>query len=202
MHTGLEPPRGVWWKPVHRSEKIWIALAFAWCMVLFAMMPFWHMRGGQNASGIRHRVEPQAFLERTQAFIADYQVGEDNGFPVVEPPPGADIYLIGRMWNWSPVLRLQRGVEYTLHLSSLDVNHGFSLYPLNINIQVVPGYDYGLKVTPIETGDFRLVCNEFCGINHHAMVGRIIVVDEPPGAVDTAGSAGANAAAGNTGGRP
>jgi len=22
MHTALESPRGIWWKPVHRSEKV------------------------------------------------------------------------------------------------------------------------------------------------------------------------------------
>ena len=65
-----------------------------------------------------------------------------------------------------------------LHLSSADVNHGFSLFPMNINFQIVPGYDYALRVTPTTAGDFRIVCNEFCGIGHHTMVGRVIVVDE------------------------
>ena len=39
------------------------------------------------------------------------------------------------------------------------------------------GYDYGLRVTPNASGDFRIICNEFCGIGHHTMVGRVIVVD-------------------------
>ena len=56
--TGIQSPERVWWKPVHGGEKVWVAIAFAWCMVLFAMMPVWHLRGGQNPSGIRHRVEP------------------------------------------------------------------------------------------------------------------------------------------------
>ena len=41
----------------------------------------------------------------------------------------------------------------------------------------MPGYDYGLRVTPTTAGDFRIICNEFCGIGHHTMVGRVIVVD-------------------------
>jgi cytochrome c oxidase subunit 2 len=97
---------------------------------------------------------------------------------IVEPPAGADVYLLGRMWSWEPILRLRKGVQYTLHLSSVDVNHGFSLSPVNLNFQVVPGYDYGLRITPTAAGDFRIVCNEFCGINHHAMVGRVIVIDD------------------------
>lgn len=178
MHTGMESPEGVWWKPAHRSERLWVVVAFGWCVVLFAMMPLWHLKGGQNPSGIRHKVEPEAFAARVQEFIDTYRVGDENGIPVVEPPPGSDIYLEGRMWVWRPVLRLRKGAEYILHLSSLDVNHGFGLYPININFQVVPGYDYGLKVTPTEAGDFKIICNEFCGIGHHLMVGRVIVLNE------------------------
>jgi cytochrome c oxidase subunit II len=62
-------------------------------------------------------------------------------------------------------------------MSSLDVNHGFSLFPLNVNFAVVPSFDYALRVTPTAAGDFRIICNEFCGIGHHTMVGRVIVVD-------------------------
>src|SRR5690606_20010224 len=92
-------------------------------------------------------------------------------------PPGSDIYLIAYSFQWYPILQLEKDREYTLHLSALDVNHGFSLYPLNVNFAVSPGYDYGLRVTPTATGDFRIICNEFCGIGHHMMVGRMVVVD-------------------------
>jgi cytochrome c oxidase subunit II len=189
MRTGMESPKGIWWKPAHKAEKVWFGIAFAWCMVLFAMMPLWHIKGGQNPSGIRAKVDPQAFAARTYEFIETYQVGEENGYPIVEPPPGSDIYLLGRMWNWTPILKLKKGAEYTLHLSSLDVNHGFALYPININFQVVPGYDYGLKVTPTEAGDFRIVCNEFCGIGHHLMLGKVIVTDDEGVEVATATNA-------------
>ena len=176
MHTtGVTSQPGVWWKPAHKSEKIWFTIAFIWCMVLFAMMPFWHLKGGQNPSGIRAKVDPDAYRARVTQFIQDYQVDTDNGIPVVAPPAGSDIYLLGQMWQWIPVLQLQAGAEYTLHLSSVDVNHGFNLYPFNINFQVVPGYDYGLRITPTEAGDYRIVCNEFCGVGHHLMVGKVIV---------------------------
>lgn len=177
IHTGLDSPKGNWWKPAHRAEKTWVVIAFAWCMVLFAMMPLWHWKGGQNPSGIRRRVEPAAFYKRTLEFTNQYKVGDDRGMPIVAPPPGADIYLTAMSFQWTPILKLQKGKEYILHLSSLDVNHGFSLYPININFQVVPGYDYGLRVTPNASGDFRIICNEFCGIGHHTMVGRVIVED-------------------------
>jgi cytochrome c oxidase subunit 2 len=178
VHTGLDPVPGVWWKPAHRAEKIWVAVAFVWCMVLFAMMPLWHWRGGQNPAGIRTRVKPGDFYARTMEFAKQYKVGEDRGFPIVQPPPGSDVYLTGLTFQWYPILQLVKGERYRLHMSSLDVGHGFSLFPMNVNFQVVPGYDYALDVTPNAAGDFRIICNEFCGIGHHTMVGRVIVLDE------------------------
>lgn len=178
VHTGLEPVPGVWWKPAHTAEKVWVGIAFAWCLVLFAMMPLWHWKGGQNPSGIRTRVDPQAFYKRTVAFASAYKIGEDRGLPIVQPPAGSDVYMTAMTFQWYPIVQLVRGQRYRLHLSALDVNHGFSLYPLNVNFQIVPGYDYALEVTPTASGDFRIICNEFCGIGHHTMVGRVIVVDE------------------------
>jgi cytochrome c oxidase subunit 2 len=191
MHSAIVNPKGIWWLPAHKGEKVWVIIAFAWCMVLFAMMPFWHFKGGQNPAGIRHTVEPTAYMARVQEFVNQYRVGEENGLPIVAPPPGSDVYLIGMMWQWYPALKLEKGKAYTLHLSSLDINHGFNLYPLNINFQVVPGYDYGLRIVPNQAGDYRVVCNEFCGIGHHTMLGRIIVTDGESAAAATPAAGGA-----------
>lgn len=176
LHSALVPPRGVWWRPAGRQERIWVTVSFAWCLVLFAMMPLWHIKGGQNPSGIRARVDPDAFRRRVDQFVADYKIGEEAGMPIVAPPPGADIYLLGRMWQWYPALQLEEGKTYTLHLSSTDLNHGFNLQPFNLNFQVVPGYDYGLRITPNQAGEYRVICNEFCGIGHHLMIGKVTVL--------------------------
>jgi cytochrome c oxidase subunit 2 len=125
-------------------------------------------------------VRPEVFAEKTEAMVEQYQVREegDTGFPVVRPPPGADVYMIARQFEWWPILELEKDQSYRLHLSSLDVQHGFSLQPTNINIQVHPGYELVLTITPDETGEFGIVCNEYCGLGHHVMVGRIHVVDK------------------------
>lgn len=185
-HSAIIPPKGVWWKPAGKQERAWIAVSFVWCLLLFAMMPLWHIKGGQNPSGIRAKVDPKAFSERTQRFIADYQVGEESGIPVVAPPPGSDLYLTAQMWSWKPVLRLEEGASYVLHISSLDINHGFSLFPANINFQIIPGYDYALEITPNMAGEYKIICNEFCGISHHLMLGKIEVLKPGAAAVDPA----------------
>ena len=57
----------------------------------------------------------------------------------------------------------------------MDWQHGFSLQPVNINIQVVPGYEMVITMTPDSAGEYGIVCNEYCGIGHHMMVGKIYV---------------------------
>ena len=171
----ISVPERVWWKPVDKGEKLWIGLALTWCLVMFIMMPLWHLKGKQNAPSETYRVTPAQFNQAAVEFIRKYQVGQENGVPVVQPPPGSDVYLIARMWNWLPVLKLEKGQTYRLHVSSLDLQHGISIYPLNMNFQVLPGYDYVLTITPTEAGEYTVICNEFCGIGHHLMVGKIIV---------------------------
>jgi cytochrome c oxidase subunit 2 len=108
-----------------------------------------------------------------------YTVREEGelGIPVVHPPPGSDVYLIARLWEWWPILELEKDQSYRLHLSSMDWQHGFSLQPTNINVQVHPNYDLVITITPNEAGTFSIVCNEYCGIGHHQMLGRIYVVE-------------------------
>lgn len=180
----LRPLTAPWFHGPAGHEKIWLGCAILWCFVMSLMMPYWHFRGKQNSTGEAYTVKPDAFLERTQKFVEANRVGTFKNpianalaaeLPIVEPPPGGDAYLIGRMWQWYPALRLRVGETYRIHLSALDLQHGFSLQPLNMNFQAVPGYDHVLTLTPTSKGEFTIVCNEFCGIGHSSMTGKIFV---------------------------
>jgi cytochrome c oxidase subunit II len=171
----LTVPEKGWYKAPEGAEKLWIGLALCWCLVLSIMMPYWHFKGRQNSRGEAYAVKPADFLARAETFVAANKVGDLGVLPLVEPPPGGDAYLVARMWSWYPALRLRKGETYRVHLSSLDLQHGFSLQPLNMNFQVLPGYDHVLTLTPTSTGEFTIVCNEFCGIGHDRMIGKILV---------------------------
>ena len=178
MSAILPPAERLWWKhPLDRVEAVWIAIAFAWCMVMFLMMVFWHVYGKQNLSTETYKTTPDKFAAKAQAMVDKYTVRTetDEKIPVVHPPVGSDIYLTARLWAWRPILELEKDKTYKLHLTSMDYHHGFSLQPTNINIQVVPGYEHVVKITPNQSGQFSIVCNEYCGINHHTMVGRLYV---------------------------
>ncbi len=171
IHT---PPKD-WFKAPSGGERIWIGLALAWCIVLFAMMPYWHYKGKQNSTGEAYRVKPADFVARVDKFVAAHAVGAEKFIPIVEPPPGGDAYMVARTWQFFPILKLKKGQTYRLHISSPDLQHGFSLQPLNMNFQVVPGYDHVLTITPTTSGTFTVICNEYCGLGHQQMTGKIIV---------------------------
>lgn len=175
----LTPPsERLWWKePIERVELLWVGLALLWALIMFVMMPYWHIYGKQNLSNEAYRTTPEQFSKKVDAMVEKYTVRKETarGYPVVAPPAGSDVYLLGRLWEWYPILELEKGKKYRLHLSSMDWQHGFSLQPENINVQVIPGYEMVITVTPNKTGEFAIVCNEYCGINHHKMLGRIYV---------------------------
>ena len=173
----LAPAEGWYSKKVARDEKMWLLIAFALCLMLFVWMVLWHVYGEQNPSNTTYRTSPTEFAALHEAYIRKNMIGVDNGVPVVMPEPGSDVFYMGEMWRWSPALVLRKGEQYRLHISSKDLMHGFSLQPVNMNFQVYPGYDYVLRFKPTETGEYRVLCNEFCGIGHHTMIGRIVVIE-------------------------
>ena len=178
MSAILPPADRLWYKhPIDRVEGMWIGIALTWCLIMFFMMVGWHVWGKQNLSTETSRTTPEQFVVKAQEMVDKYTVRTETEqeIPVVAPPPGSDIYLLARLWAFWPILELEKGKTYRLHMTSMDYNHGFSLQPTNINIQVVPGFEHVITITPNQSGQHSIVCNEFCGIGHHTMVSRLYV---------------------------
>ena len=171
----IHKPPADWFKAPSGMERTWIGLAMIWCLVMFAMMPFWHFKGKQNSTGEAYAVKPADFMQRVMTFVESAKVGEEKGIPIVQPAPGGDAYLMGQMWQWYPILKLKKDQTYRIHVSSVDLQHGLSLQPMNMNFQILPGYDHVLTMTPTMSGDFSVICNEFCGEGHSRMTGKILV---------------------------
>lgn len=94
---------------------------------------------------------------------------------MVRPPAGGVAYVLAMQFQWTPILELRRGQTYHVYVSSADVQHGLSIQPVNMNFQVVPGYVTVLTLTPTTSGVYTIVCNQYCGLGHQLMAGRILV---------------------------
>ena len=176
MSALTAPPRR-YLARIGRDERVWLAFAVVWCLFLFAIMYVWQFYGAQRTPIESYRIEPAEFRALTQDYIAEHRIGEVSGVPITVPTEDGEAFLAARAFVFEPVLQLKRGESVRIYLSSYDFQHGMSIQPLNLNFQVLPGYVYVVNLTPTTTGEFGIVCNEYCGLGHHAMSGRIIVTD-------------------------
>jgi cytochrome c oxidase subunit 2 len=58
------------------------------------------------------------------------------------------------------------------------VLHNFTVAQFRVKMDLVPGMETFLWLTPTKTGRFEVLCEELCGVAHYAMRGAV-VVDEP-----------------------
>ena len=75
-------------------------------------------------------------------------------------------------------LHLQIDKPVKFELRSLDVLHNFYVPQFRGKMDMVPGMITFYWLTPIRTGDFEVLCAEYCGTGHYAMRGRVIVDEE------------------------
>ena len=76
-------------------------------------------------------------------------------------------------------VKVARGALVEFRVTSLDVNHGFSLYSpsgkLMAQTQAMPGYVNRLRVRFKKPGQYTVLCLEYCGMSHHVMRGVVDV---------------------------
>jgi cytochrome c oxidase subunit II len=74
--------------------------------------------------------------------------------------------------------RVGQPVEF--HVTSEDVNHGFGIYDENLQLiaqtQAMPEYTNTIYYTFKKPGKYQVLCMEYCGIGHHAMISTIEVL--------------------------
>lgn len=102
------------------------------------------------------------------------------------PADAMKVTAIGRMWEWefdygdgmkSKELVLPIGKPVRVDLFSEDVNHSFFIPAFRVKEDVVPGYDNYLWFTPNYIGDYEILCTEYCGLLHSAMVAKTRIVE-------------------------
>ncbi len=171
------PSERNWWDvPLGIHEKIWLTVVVLVGVGMFVMMPVWHVFGDQNPSTTSYRVSPDGYFEKVTQWAKEAERVEQGVKPL-----GQDAYIVALRYAWFPnPLVLEAGVPYRIHLSSKDVNHGFSVHKdgeasQKVNFQVVPGYEYVLTMEFPDPGTYHIVCQEYCGLGHQNMVGKIIV---------------------------
>jgi cytochrome c oxidase subunit 2 len=90
------------------------------------------------------------------------------------------VHARGSMWAWElDRTSLPVGVPVVFHVTSSDVNHGFGVFDpkgrLLFQTQAMPGWVNKVAWTFTESGRYRVLCLEYCGLVHHGMMAELEV---------------------------
>ena len=167
------PPLSAFEDAFHRSaerhERAWVFLSIVMlALLLVATMFFVVIDYGTLVQTASFRRDPAALPNAAQ-----------DGQLVKTGPHAYSVHLTGHLWAWTPSpLHIPKGAVVTFYVTSSDVLHGFEVQGTTINATAVPGITGVVSYTFDRAGIFNIICNEYCGIEHQAMVGTIVVDPE------------------------
>ena len=72
-------------------------------------------------------------------------------------------------------LHLEINQPVKVELRSYDVLHNFYVPQFRAKMDTLPGLITYYWFTPTKTGDFEILCAEYCGTGHYAMRGKVLV---------------------------
>lgn len=129
------------------------------------------------------------FRKKIEQMVLSYTVRHEGKLPIVHPPADSDIYLLARNHDWGKyILELEQGKPYRLHLTSLDVRHALVVHESNLMHRIAFGEHITVEFSPAKAGRFELKCGDYCGPQHHNMIGTIIVLASHASVLDKPGT--------------
>jgi len=102
------------------------------------------------------------------------------------PPNAMQVKVTARMWQWSfeyennrksPELVVPAGRPVQLSITSVDVLHSLFIPAFRIKEDAVPGMQTHLWFLPDAPGEYSLLCSEYCGEGHSAMITKVKVIE-------------------------
>jgi cytochrome c oxidase subunit 2 len=109
-------------------------------------------------------------------------------YRIERPPPGAlQVQVVAKQWMWKleheegkkeiNELHVPLGRAVQLTLTSQDVIHSFFVPAFRVKQDAVPGRYTSEWFYPSRPGEYHLFCAEYCGTNHSAMIGKVVVME-------------------------
>jgi cytochrome c oxidase subunit II len=167
---------------VHPTEKRWLVVAILLVAVMIGIVVYTAV-----GMGIHPPSNVEA-IDSTRLHLSK-EFAEDN-LGVQRGPDGTVVarIVMARFHVEPPELTLPSGIPIVVRAASADVLHGLNVAGTNIGVQVVPGYVSQVRTTisfdsvskvGVANADgsvtVPIYCNEYCGLGHHSMWGRVRV---------------------------
>lgn len=165
---------------LHKYEKIWLAFGMASLVLFLIIIGFAAFWKGTHPQSHIETIDPQN-VEAHEAFKPEnLGISEvADGKYKVNIVASAFNYDLGKDKDGDAVktIRVPKGSTVLFQITTKDVVHGFQIAGTNVNMMVEPGHISRYEAVMKNTGEFTIVCNEYCGIGHHQMFGTVEVYE-------------------------
>lgn len=165
---------------LHKYEKIWLIFGVGSLVLFLLVIGFGAFWKGTHPQSHIETIDPEN-IEAHEDFRPE-NLGltkVDDGKYVVNIVASAFFYNLGKddEGNTVTTLRIPKGSTVLFQATTPDVVHGFNVAGTNVNMMVEPGYISRYETVFNHTGEFTIVCNEYCGIGHHLMYATVEVYE-------------------------
>jgi len=120
-------------------------------------------------------------------FLVWWVIGFRQYLALETPPDDAmTVYVTAKQWMWkftyadgrsaNDILTVPEGRAVRLVMTSRDVIHSFYVPGFRTKQDVLPGRYTTLWFETIATGDYPILCAEYCGLSHSMMRGSVVVL--------------------------
>ncbi len=90
--------------------------------------------------------------------------------------PVKEFTMTAKQWEFSPeTITVDKGDTVRLNVTSVDVEHGIAIPDFNVSENLRPGRTVVIEFVADKVGQFSFFCNVYCGVDHGAMRGTLVV---------------------------
>jgi cytochrome c oxidase subunit II len=148
-------------------EKIWMWAAAGLIVLYVGAIVLTAGTQAVNPPSHLETIDPTTLASNAE-FATGRAVARSDGTVVVS--------VVTTMFAFGPdPIEVPANTPVTFRITSGDVVHGFQVVGTNANAMALPGYVSQFTTSFARRGEYIVACHEYCGLLHHAMVGKLIV---------------------------
>lgn len=152
---------------MHRYEEIWLIIGVSLLVIFMLITGYQTFALGMGPPSHVETIDPQKVDQTAPFDNPGIRKIAENEYEAV---------MVLQAFSFTPSnIEVPAGSTVHFILTSKDVVHGFEVAGTNINAMVMPGYIQEITQKFSKSGEYLVLCNEYCGAGHHYMSTTITV---------------------------
>lgn len=151
-------------------ERKWVWISLFLAVFMGGLLGFY---------AVANNIHPPSNVETIDSsrLHLSEEFAEDKLGVKTNPDGSVRVTMVAARYGfYPPRIEVPVDTPVTFRIASADVLHGVHVPNTNMTTMVVPGYISEVTTTFPRTGEYSLLCNEYCGLGHDHMWSRLVIV--------------------------